>query len=436
MKKTASFSGESYSLERCPRESSGFISCSIKRLCEKMAFALALTVVAGLMAPMARGQTINWIGSSSTSWFNDANWSGGSKPASGNTVWVYYSTAPLPTRYCIVDGGVGTTGVADNVFLSGVGTTLNRLDVSNALTVATKVFLGGNSKLNILSTGTLSVTNLAVGGDSNSSSANAAQWGTVTVATELQIGSGNGSAATTYTAVTGVLTVNGANSWIGRVGTTRDGVGVLNINGAAVTLLDVHSGRGGSATYASKGTVAITAGSLNCRNFYNGNSAGTLTAASNEALFAVSGGTVDVSQGYYNGFSRTVGDSKVFPTTRVIGSNATFRVRGDYASITNARLEVVLTGPEHTAIRVDGNVALNGTFSVETNGIYKVKGGDSWDIIVADADGVGANTLSGTFKIVNFSKVQQLGNWKLKYDVDNKKVVLSMPAKGTLVRIN
>lgn len=396
-------------------------------------WAAVIAAVAALAAPeAARGQA-NWTGTVNTSWFNSTNWLPNAVPLSTTTAQIFYDVNYPPTRYCIVDGDASATGVCANLNLGNAPFTLNRIDIQRTLNVSSRVLASGNAKVNILATGVLTCQTNAIGGAGATASAVGTQGGTVTVGTEMSIGEGNGSSAATYNATGGTLTVNGANFWIGRVGSTRDGVGVLNVSGTAVAALDLHVGRGGSTTYNSKGTVTLSAGSLYCRNYYLGNSGNVLTAGTNEGLLEVSGGTFDVSSNYYNGFFRTTGSQKVYPTTKITGPNATFRVHGSYASLSNATLVAVLTGPNHTAIRVDGSVALDGTLKIATNGLYLPPPGSTWDLIVADASGGTTNALGGTFRAVDLSGVASVGAWRVKYDTAGKKVVLSLPTRGTLV---
>ena len=154
---------------------------------------LGVMALAIFSAVLAQGQTINWIGGTSTSWFNDANWSSGSKPNSGNTVWIYYSTAPQPTRYCVVDGDASTTGVVANIYIGQAGTTLNRLDVTGVLKVGTLIQTDGSSKLNVQATGVLLTPSLYFGGYGSVSSATALQSGTLAISADMQIGNGNNS---------------------------------------------------------------------------------------------------------------------------------------------------------------------------------------------------------------------------------------------------
>jgi autotransporter-associated beta strand protein len=299
-----------------------------------------------------------WTGGSDTNWSNNANWSGGAPLSSDNAKFNgVFSNQPNLTAPQTVGGLWMTTGVGQNVTISGSTLTLNGntingtsglgilVDNSSAytLTINAPLLLGGNQTWrnnsgNLLTIGSggvnLNGLNLTIDGT-----------GDTTVSGVI---SGNGTLAKNGT---GTLTLSGANTYNAP---TNINVGVVNVQNSSA--LGIVSG----GVFVASGAALQLQGGISVGNQVsisgNGisstgairNVSGTNTLTNNITLTADS--TMEVDAGQLNVNGQIVGNFNL--TINAVASTlslggATDNTSNGTTTLTSGTLLLAKTGGHH-----------------------------------------------------------------------------------------
>jgi hypothetical protein len=199
------------------------------------------------------------------------------------------------------------------------------------------------------------------------------------------------------------------------------GNGWIQIDGTDVSVAKtVFNGSGRiNGLGPSNGTISITAGSLRVgKDFYNALHSWSKTLPQGKKHYGrliISGGSVDITDQFYNGFGSDPSQSEAI--LEVIGSRGKITIGGDFTLIPGSTLIAELAGKAHTVICVNGNVALGGAFKVRLSKGYKPTSETWWDIVRVTPSKPGS--FNGAFSKLDFSEVGGSKNWKVQYNSDD-----------------
>ena len=357
-------------------------------------------VLASAVAASAAPSSHTWQGRDKINpgdWHAVGNWDGGSIPIADDTVDI----TSLPE--CRISDG--RAAVAKLLKVGGGVKALGSLSiqVEDASLVASSIYVGGyggpGKGTLTQAGGSIAAKFLCVGGSAGASGYGryCGTGGALTVSDRLSVGAG-------YLAA------------------SNNGNGEFYLDGAVVSAKSICNG---SATIKGLGRgcgmINITAGSLRVTgSFFNSHHMWAKALPQGRkhcGHLTVSGGRVDIVGNFHNGFGAGLDTSQVEGVLEIIGAASRIGIGGNFTQIQGSTLVADLTGKDHTAIRVNGNVALAGVFKVRLAKGYTPANGTWWEIIQTNPDKPG--TLNGTFSTLDFSAAGGPENWQVRYDTDD-----------------